>query len=644
MNNVFWDIETRSKCDLKKTSVKKYFRDPSTSPICIVWKVGELSYAWVCQPISVPDIATFSCPLSETKKFIEAIAKDSTWIAHNGNMFDRVFWETLDLPQPAGWADTAQLARLYGLPGGLDKVSEELIGEHKLAEESKVLKKWMKKPDATIPDEDLAQIVTYCYQDVELLSKIHAKLAPVHNVEIELREIDYQINNRGFFVDLERTAKLTIAALDKRSEAIAAVEKHGLDLRQLRSPKVLKQWYEDRGHKIVDVTKASIQTITAISAKDSPEAEVFTAREQAARASFGKFKYILDSEIDSRLCFQVAYHAAHTGRWGGRGVQPHNLPRPVLTEAETEAALIDPSKIDFGTRNVGDVYASLIRPCIAASPGSDLIIKDYSSMEVRGVHWCAGDQVRLKQHEAKEDAYINYVREAMGQVVDKKHPLRQNVKAVVLGCGFGMGAEKLEGYAKGMGMDLTLTGKTAQEHVDLYRAAHPLEAGQLDEGRYVGGLWRNLERACKMAISQGQKTSVGRCKIFKDGQHLIIVLPSGRPQFYRHAHIRKTMAPWGPTLSIFYKTTKGYYDNLYGGLLTENIVQAICRDIFAEAIVKCHKAGLEVVLHVHDEIIVESNKDSDYDKMTECMVDRPKWAQDFPLHVEGFRSPYFRKG
>lgn len=636
MSEVFFDIETRSTLDLRTSSITRYITHPSTNLMCAVWKRDGKFYAWTCQPIELPGIECFSMPFFAIGPIIKFLAEDAKWIAHNGNMFDRPFWENTPHAQPEfGWEDTLQLARLYGLPGGLDRVSSELIGEHKLGEEQKIMKKYMKKPEDYIPEPEFREILRYCVQDVELLSRIYVHLKPMAGFESELREADYSINKRGFAVDSDRAIDLTKIALTKRDEAVAEAEKLGVGLRQLRSPKALKEWFNDRGHEIENTRRETLETI---SGKD--EEIVISAREQASRPSFGKFRYIIKNQVEGRLHFQYAYHQAHTGRWGARGFQAHNLPRWTMKEADIAAALEDLSKLDFKDKSPGEVLANFVRPCIVAAEGKELFIRDYKQVEVRGVDWCAGDYERLREHENDEDAYINAVRDMFHQIVDKKHPLRQGIKPVVLGCGYGMGPVKLIGYAEGMGIDLALTGKTAEELVRMYRDAHPLIAGA---GPDRPGLWKNLERACIMAIKNRAKVRAGNCRFYKDGNCLIIALPSGRPLVYRKARVERVDGPWGKTDRIIYWSNKGYWDDLYGGKLTENIVQAICRDIFAEAIVRCHKAGLQIVMHSHDEIVIESDSEQEAQELQRLMDIRPTWGEDFPVASSGVRSKFFVK-
>jgi len=484
---VFMDIETRSRMDIRKVGAYRYLADESTEAMCVAFKLREDIYVWA--PFELPRLSSqytmLTGPIEEIP-VIQDLAQ-YPWVAHNGNSFDRIFWDLRDLPQPTAWVDTIHLARICGFQGGLDSVGKELLGRQKLKMGKKVMLKYAKNPDLDLTTAALAAIVHYCVEDVEIMEEVFPYVRAGLKVDAEIRWADQRINNRGFAIDLERAATLLDAAVESRERIVEkAFDKFGLTLKNLRSPTALLEWFHNNGYLIPNVQSDTLKGLDGIGA------EVAAARNEASRTSFGKVSYMLDAEVDGRLRHQFAYHSAHTSRWGGRGVQPQNLNRGVLSKEEMAAALEDITVIHSFDYPVGDIFTSLIRPCIVAGPEyCGLGIYDYSAIEVRGVDWVAGEKARMIEHAANLDPYRRFVKLAFDMDVEKKHPMRNAVKPVVLGCGYGMGPDKLQGYAEGMGIDLADTGRTPEELVNLYRDSRPKVAGiwtTLDSGiTYLAG-------------------------------------------------------------------------------------------------------------------------------------------------------------
>jgi len=304
----------------------------------------------------------------------------------------------------------------------------------------------------------------------------------------------------------------------------------------------------------------------------------------------------------------------------------------------------------------GDVLNTLLRSVLTAAPGKRLLILDYGSVEARGVAWCAGEEALLAVfRDPHADVYCEMASRVYGRVITKRDPERNRVgKPTILGAGYGMGAPKFATYCALAQIDLAAAGVTAEQCIEAYRDAYPAIAG-VKSGKYRrGGLWKGYQKAAMGAVQKGDVRTCGRCRFFARDGHLVIELPSGREMMYRNAAVAERVPgycamlglPEVPRPTLVYTHPHGYEGMLYGGLLCENIVQAICRDLLATAIVLLEHAGLPVVLHVHDEVVCEVEKRGHEGALREAariMSTPPKWAEGFPVVVEGFAGVRYTK-
>jgi DNA polymerase len=235
---------------------------------------------------------------------------------------------------------------------------------------------------------------------------------------------------------------------------------------------------------------------------------------------------------------------------------------------------------------------------------------------------------------------------------------RQVGKHAVLGCGYGMGADRFAKQAADQGVDLKSAGITAELVVEGYRDAYPAIAGAKMDGRGIswrqGGVWRDVEEAAQRTVLSGRTQQAARCCFGHDGCSLVIALPSGRRMYFRNARVEKRVpgyckslgiAPvWKPVI-VFDDPKEGAVAT-YGGALVENIVQAICRDLLVAAMLTCERQGLPVVLHVHDELVLEvpaHDADAATQELVAIMSTPPVWAAGFPIEVDGFSAERYFK-
>jgi len=674
---IFIDLETRSKCDLKVAGGRRYAKDPTTEIISVAAVVGGRLVAWFpTLDVEVPaellrlptevssriSIEVFTGP-TLPGPLREAIAAGKPMCAHNAYEFDMHVWRAKNLPEPAQWLDTLPHARAGGLPGRLDSLGSRLVNRTKDCQGKYLLKRIHKEnEDGTfvgINQDEAVQLMRYNINDVLLLQEIYPHVARYSEPSVLM--VHRKINDRGIYFDLDLAR--AIVDLDRTyvqrvvAKAIQLTEGE-LSEKDFRRVKHLLEWLRSKGYDEPDLRNESIQRFLGRLRKgEFPNCNhevvqaVLQARVAVARNVTSRLKAAIASvEEDGRIRGLFQYHKAHTGRWAGRGLQPHNLPRPHSKLKNLPALMLSVGDPDEFLRSLPEgvepqeAIVALIRPCIRAAPGRTLVTFDYNAIEARGLAWCAGEQKLLKGFAEGADIYCEMASQLFGFKVTKQHEKERQVgKAVVLGCGYGMGARRFADYAASQGIDLGAVGLSADSAVETYRRTYPA----------IARLWEKFESAARAATQRGLSRTVGRCQLYRDSDALVIQLPSGRPLYYRNARIERPAVACdaaGSTSSI----TKIVYDDpekgkqtTYGAKLTENVVQAVCRDLLAAVLVECEQQGLPVVLHVHDEIVVEVSSDKVADTLRQVaiiMSQAPPWADGFPIEVEGFASErYFKK-
>ncbi len=677
--NVFMDIETRSHLDLRKVGGRRYAAHPSTeiTVACFVHE-GE-GIIWVPHHVpthpswvpTTPDRIRWH--LRSGPELPDEILglRHLPWVAHNAHGFDRHVWEAR-YPGPREWIDSLPLARRYALPGSLDGIGESLYGQGKHAGRRTMLALAVphKKTGRLLPltKSNVPPLAQYCAVDVLILVRawrdhIATRVAP--GWEERLLDLDRRINDRGVSIDIslaEAVIGVEEGLRKRRGEEIEALTLGALTRATLRSVPKFRAWLKEQGLDLPDARRDTL--LAVLEDPDTPaivraaiearvgETRITSAKLQRAVAAIGP---------SGRVHDVVAYHAAHTGRWGGRKLQPHNLPRPawwVDLEAARRAVL-SPDPIEEclalipegGT--VSDLLASLIRLCIVPTEGSYLIA-DFASVEARGLRYLAGDEEGLEVFRQDLDLYKVFASKLYGipyEEVTKKE--RTPAKVAELGAGYQMSGRKLGAYASGMGIDLSATGWSGPKLIEAWRDANPLIAGEDTGEEYEGvrirrgGLWRDLQYGVADLLKNGGWRTIGRCRWFLREGSLICQLPSRRELTYRNARLEDVVPQWGgePRPTIVYDKVLGKKlvpTTTYGGKLTENCVQAFCRDLLGHALLQLDSAGFVIPLHVHDEGVGEGDPDR-LAEFTRLMTIVPSWAKGFPLKAEGFVSSEYRK-
>jgi DNA polymerase len=478
--------------------------------------------------------------------------------------------------------------------------------------------------------------------------KVLRRLTPA---ERETWLLDQRINDRG--VPMDRA--LVEACEDVAREAVARANAELLQLTEGDIPKVsnhakTKSWLVKQGIATESVDKKAVRDL--LTTDLPPEVRrVLELRAEAGASSVAKLRKMLDSACDDdMLRGMLMYHGANTGRWGGRGVQPQNFPRGEIDNPEQYLDLVmarDLDRLDLFAPPVL-VVSALLRSCMVAGEGHDLIAADYSAIEARVLNALAGQDTVLDAFRAYDagdktkDPYIQNAMRFYGLPFEaiKKFPHRQLGKAQELGSGYQMGWKKFLTTAKDT-YGLVITEEEAQRAIAVYRELHPK----------VVQFWYDLDDAAIEAVSEpGRVVTLGQLKFLKKGAYLFLVLPSGRPLVYAAPKIVERKTPWGdlkPAVEISCEdsmTRQWVRYGLYGGVLAENVVQATSRDLMVHGMKSAEAAGYPVVLTVHDEIVCRVPQGfGDVKEFERLLCGAPAWAAGWPLAAEGWRGPRYRK-
>jgi DNA polymerase len=581
--------------------------------------------------------------------------------AHNAAFERLVFWYVLapehGFPEPAleQFYCTATQARANCAPGSLEDVGRfagaGMKKDHRGAQLIRALS--IPKPDGTFREDAalLAEMVAYCEQDVRAMRAVSKAMRELSDDELADYHVNERINDRGVLVDTALCAAAVRYAADELVEIQQTVREvtEGV-ITSVRSPK-MRAWVEHRvgaqARKLMTVWKDGVPKVSidktvranllALADENADEvppdvAEVIQCADDLWASSVAKFSRaaaLADAE-DQRVrgAFVFAGGAA-TGRASSYGLQVHNFPRKCAEAPDdVRQTMVRGHQIvpRYGKR-VTDVLKGMLRPALLPSPGKVLVAADWSAIEARVNPWLsgAGDD-KLELFRTGKDVYkVNAAatfRVAMEEVTKDQ---RQVGKVQELACGFA-GAE---GAFAAMGRiyGVHLPTSEARRMVDAWRRANP----------WAVPFWQGLESAYTRAMrNKGHEFSAGRVTYLFDGVHLWYALPSGRVLCYPFAKLEPdgvtyAKASWKPGADA----TEWPRARLWRGLACENVTQAAAHDLLRHSLRRLEADGQDVVLHVHDEIVVETaDPDATIAAMERAMCVPPNWAGGIPLNIE----------
>jgi len=644
------DIETYSGVDLSACGVYKYVEDPDFTVLLFAYSVdnGAVQCVDLAQGEVLPPevMAALTDP---------AVVKTAFNAAFERICLSKFLGYASPL-DPAQWRCTMVAAARMGLPLSLGQCGEVLkLADGKMTE-GKALIRFFSMPGrggvrhmpADAPDK-WATFKAYCIRDVEVEQAILAKVRRLKPAAFDeaLYIADQEINDRGVLIDQTLAAKAARfddeykAELLKTAQALTGLENPN-------SPAQLKEWLRKNtgAGMITSLNKKSLDEIED-RLKYWPKArKALALRREMGKTSNKKYSAMLqcvcnDGRIHGLLQF---YGAARTGRWAGRLVQVQNLPQNHLIDLDYARHLVkggDLEEFEICYANVTQVLSELIRTAFVAAPGHTLHVCDFSAIEARVIAWIAGESWVLDTFRSGGDIYCSTASKMFGVPVEKhgqNASLRPKGKVAVLALGYGGGVAALEAMGAGR---MGLTEYEEKQLVRVWRESNP----------HIVQLWTVVEKAALTAIKTGKPVTIHR-GIVVDYQWgvLLITLPSGRTICYPRATIgTETDDGWrGDHVSIEYEglnqTTKKWEKiRTYGGKLTENIVQAVARDILGTVILRAKAANLPIVFHIHDEVVVEAPEDrplSDVEALFSAPID---WCRDLPLSGAGYTTPYYLK-
>lgn len=643
------DIETYSSVDLSKCGVYRYAEAPDFMVLLFAYSVDN-------GPVKCVDLACGEELPDEIRTALTdpAVIKTAWNAAFERICLSRYLGLTKPM-NPGQWRCTMVRAARMGLPLSLGQCAEVLRLEDGKMEEGKALIRFFSTPARNglrrLPEAALDRWATfkaYCIRDVEveqaLLGKVRRLEAPVFDEVLYVA--DQEINDRGVLIDRELVDNA--ADFDDKYKAQLLAEAQNLSgLENPNSAAQLKAWLKEETHLSVDsLNKNNLDDIEA-SMKYWPKARrVLAIRREMAKTSNKKYEAMQncvcdDGRIHGLLQF---YGASRTGRWAGRFVQVQNLPQNHLKDLDRARSLVKAGDLDdfemsFG--NVTQVLSELIRTAFIAAPGHIFHVCDFSAIEARVVAWVAGEDWVLDVFRNNGDIYCATASRMFCVPVEKHGQnahLRQKGKISVLALGYGGGIAALEAMG---GSRLGLTEAEERRTVYQWREANPR----------IVRFWSIVENAAKSAIRTGRPVTINKGIVvsYQWGM-LLITLPSGRVICYPRATlgIETDDGYRGDHEIIEYEglnqtTRKWQKQRTYGGKLTENIVQAIARDILGEVLLRARRKGLSVVFHVHDEIIVEAPANKPLSDVEALFSDPVAWCSDLPLKGAGYTTPYYLK-
>ena len=645
MKTLSIDIETYSDIPLQKTGVYRYCESPN-------FEILLFGYSIDSGPVQVVDLA---CGEHIPKEVLAALEDDSVIKWAFNAAFERVClsrylgYPTGEYLDPESWHCSMVWAATMGLPLSLEGVGAVLGLEKQKLTEGKELIKYFCQP--CLPTKANGQrtrnrpfhapdkwelFKRYNARDVEAEMGIQQKLSkfPVPPQVWEEYDIDQEINDRGVRIDMELVEQAIQMDARSRQELTDAM-KRMTALENPNSVQQMKQWLSDNG---VETDSLGKKVVAELLKTAPPElAEVLTLRQQLAKSSVRKYQAMektVCSDNRARGMFMF-YGANRTGRFSGRNIQLQNLPQnhlPDLAEARALVRSGDFDAVELLYEDVPDTLSQLIRTAFIPRDGAQFLVADFSAIEARVIAWFAGETWRQEVFSTGGDIYCASASQ-MFKVPVEKHGinghLRQKGKIAELALGYGGSV----GALKAMGaLEMGLTEEELPQLVDAWRQSNP----------NIVKFWWAVDRAVMEAVRYKHTTTdYGLTFSCRSGM-LFITLPSGRKLAYVKPKVG-TNKFGGECITYegIGSTKKWERLDSYGPKFVENIVQATARDILCYAMrtLRC----CSIVMHIHDELVIEADPRMSLDAVCEQMGRTPPWAKGLLLRADGYATPFYKK-
>lgn len=653
------DVETFSDVDLKKCGVYKYASSPNFEILLFGVSVNG-------GKVTVYDLASGD---TVPEDIIRALSDNSVikW-AYNAS-FERVclsVWLRRNYPQyfssysieddtvrnyldPSSWRCSLVWGAYMGLPLSLEGIGKVLKLENQKMAEGKALIRYFCVPCKptkanggrmrNLPEHDPVKwstFIAYNKRDVETEMAIQQKLSkfPVPDFLWEEYHLDQEINDRGIQLDMVLVEQ-AIAINECSREDLSAKMRQLTALENPNSVQQMKEWLTKHGLEVDSLDKKAVKELLKTA---PPElTEVLELRRQLAKSSVKKYQAMQNAvcaDGRARGMFQF-YGANRSGRWAGRLIQLQNLPQNHMAHLEDARSLVrsgDYSMLSTLYDSVPEVLSELIRTAFVPRDGYKFIVSDFSAIEARVLSFLAGESWRLKVFAENGDIYCASA-SAMFHVPVEKHGqnahLRQKGKIAELALGYGGSV----GALKSMGaLEMGLAEEELQPLVDAWRTSNP----------NIVQLWWDVDNAVKTTVRQRLDTETHGIRFRYRSGMLFIILPSGRQLCYVKPKMgTNKFGGESVTYEGVGSTKKWERIESYGPKFTENVVQAISRDILMYAMRTLSHCF--IVGHVHDELIIECSMDVSPDAVCEQMGKTPPWIKGLNLRADGYETMFYKK-
>ena len=638
------DIESFSDVDLIKCGVYAYADSPA-------FEILLFAYSFDGGETQIIDLAQGEKLPAEVEDAIFDVSVTKT--AYNAN-FERTCLSkhfARYIP-PESWHCSAVQAAMLALPRSLEDVGRVLgLDEQKMKEGKELIRYFCVPCKPTKANGGRARNLpchapekwelfkTYCKRDVDVEKSIRRKLHnfPIPESEMELYRLDQRINDRGVLVDMGLVEQaIACERLHKEVVTKRAYELTGLE--NPNSVAQLKGWLGDMGMEAESLSKKAVAEM--IAETDGEVEELLKLRLLMAKTSVKKYEAMERSVCsDGRVHGMLMFCGANrTSRWSGKIVQIQNLPKNYIPDLELARELVKQGRfedIELLYDSTPNVLSELIRTAFIPKQGCRFVVADFSAIEARVMGWLSGEEWVLDVFRGDGKLYEMTASRMFGipmAEIGKGSPERAKGKVASLACQYGGSTGALVSMGA---LDMGLTEDELPPLVAAWRKANP----------HMVQFWWDVDAAAIKAVTEKQKTKVGKIIFEYKSGILFITLPSGRKLSYVKPRMAvNRFGRDGLTYEGISENKKWSRIETYGPKLVENIVQGTARDLLAEAMLRVEKKGYPIVMHCHDEIIAEVPEGSgSVDEMCEIMAIQPKWAEGLPLRADGYQCSFYQK-
>lgn len=644
------DIETYSDINLNDNGIYKYVDSDN-------FKILLFAYAFDDEDVQIVDLANGE---GLPERVASALTNKNIVKAAFNAQFERVAINKYFRINSLNWECTMVKAWSLGIGGGLENVGR-IVGveedKQKLMTGKNLIRLFCvdRKPSKangyktvfTKVDkpEDWELFKEYCITDVIAEREIRKRLLKFKDIpkEKELYALDQKINDRGVLIDLEM-AKNAISIDTQQTDRLTEEFQEATGLENPNSLADIKKLIKDKtGDTVKSITKNNTEDLQE-KYKDIPEiTTALEIRQALSKTSIAKYQKMIDvANRDKRARGLFQFYGAGTGRWAGRLIQLQNLPRNYIPDLDTAREIVKTGDLGFLSMmydSPSDILSQCIRPAIIPEKGYKFIVADFSAIEARVIAWLAGESWRMdvfRSHGKIYEASASQMFNVPIEDITKGSDLRQKGKVAELALGY----QGSVGALKSMGaLEMGIEEDELKPLVDTWRATNSK----------IVRFWYGTEEKAREAIVNRTTVQINKYvkAIYKSGI-LFIELPSGRRLAYPKPRV-VDHDKFPGRLKITFEgadstTRKWGIVDTYGGKLVENIVQATARDCLAHSMLKLDKLGYKIVMHIHDEVVIEIEEARDeLERVCNLMGEEIPWAKGLPLRADGFECSYYQK-